>query len=173
MGNVNAQPGGQDTKTNRRQSQFGAPREEALIRRLHDSHPRISCKCLWTLNQYGSRPKKNRNTASPKSMSPDITDTANQISPADSLTRPCNGKLETGANRRANTGAGCSQNLPKEEIWVRTRRDVHYTRFLTELDEREGRESGRAHCDERTVCLVAIQEPRLERKAFWIRDGRK
>ena len=67
-------------------------------------------------------PKKKRNTASPKSMRPDITDAAYQISPALLLTRLCNGKLQRASSERAKAGIGDSQNSPKKEIWGLLRR---------------------------------------------------
>ena len=56
--------------------------------RKYDLQPRISLKCLWSLNQYGSAPKTKKNTAKPKSIRPPSTLEAYQISPAASETRP-------------------------------------------------------------------------------------
>ena len=58
--------------------------------------PRISLRCLWSLNQYGRIPNMNKKTARPNSITPDITLTAYQTSPAVSDTRPWIGKLRGG-----------------------------------------------------------------------------
>lgn len=62
--------------------------------------PRISPRCLWSLNQYGRIPNTNKNTARPNSITADMTLTAYQTSPAFSVTRPWRGKLETEDTKR-------------------------------------------------------------------------
>lgn len=47
------------------------------------------------MNQYGSIPNKNRNTANPNSIRPAITLTAYQISPAWGDIKPYNGNLRS------------------------------------------------------------------------------
>lgn len=49
--------------------------------------PRISLRCLWSLNQYGRIPNRNKKTARPNSITPDMTLTAYQTSPAVGVTR--------------------------------------------------------------------------------------
>ena len=99
-------------------------------------------------------------------MSPDITDAAYQISPADSLTRPCNGKLQRAPND-AQTPVSDAHRIRQKRAYV----DVHFHSLLAELDERESREPGWAYRNESTVGLVPVQEPRLERKSVLL-DGR-
>ena len=97
-------------------------------------------------------------------MSPDITDAAYQISPADSLTRPCNGKLQRAPND-AQTPVSDAHRIRQKRAYV----DVHFHSLLAELDERESREPGWAYRNESTVGLVPVQEPRLERKRRVVR----
>ena len=101
-------------------------------------------------------------------MRPDITDAAYQISPALLLTRLCNGKLQRASSERAKAGIGDSQNSPNKEIWGL--RDVHLHRLRPELEQRKCGESRGAHRDESTVCLVSVQEPRLEREREMLRN---
>ena len=77
----------------------GVSSKEANERRKKETYVRaqqlrISLRCLWTLNQYGRIPNTNKKTARPNSITPHMTLTAYQTSPAAGVTRPWRGRLK-------------------------------------------------------------------------------
>ena len=61
---------------------MGINQRKAYVRA---QQPRISPRCLWSLNQYGRIPNTNKKTARPNSISADMTLAAYQMSPAVSV----------------------------------------------------------------------------------------
>lgn len=85
FGNVNAQPG--DGDGDGTSGQFWCSERDwggTGRRGWMNVHPRISLRCLCSLNQYGSAPNTKKNTARPNSNSADRMLAAYQTSPAES-----------------------------------------------------------------------------------------